>query len=52
VLVCTVAAMLVSLVEHRPTVSATAIAVMSAPFASGLAAAALYGIYAFGWIQP
>lgn len=52
VLVCTVAAMLVSLVEHRPTVSATAIAVMSAPFASGLAAAALYGMYAFSWLQP
>jgi hypothetical protein len=52
VLICTVAAMLVSLVEHRPTVSATAIAVMSAPFASGLAAAALYGMYVFAWVTP
>jgi hypothetical protein len=52
VLACVVAALLVSLVEHKPTVSATAIAVMAAPFASGLAAAALYGVYAFGWLQP
>jgi hypothetical protein len=52
VIVCIVAALLVSLVEDRPTVSATAIAVMSAPFASGLAAAALYGMYAFAWIAP
>ena len=52
VLVCTVAALLVSLVEQRPTVSATAIAVMSAPFASGLAAATLYGMYVFAWITP
>jgi hypothetical protein len=52
VIVCVVSALLVSLVEGRPMVSATAIAVMSAPFASGLAAAALYGMYAFTWIQP
>jgi hypothetical protein len=52
VIVCMVAALLVSLVEDRPMVSATAIAVMSAPFASGLAAAALYGMYAFAWITP
>jgi hypothetical protein len=52
VLVCTVAALLVSLIEHRPAVSATAIAVMSAPFASGVAAAALYGMYVFAWVTP
>lgn len=52
VLGCVVAAMLVSLVEHKPTISATAIAVMAAPFASGLAAAAMYGMYVFGWITP
>jgi hypothetical protein len=52
VLVCAVAAMLVSLVEHKPVVAAAAVAVMAAPFASGLAAAALYGMYVFGWITP
>lgn len=52
VLVCMVAALVVSMAENRPTLSATAIAVMSAPFASGAAAAALYGMYVFGWIAP
>lgn len=52
VLVCTVAALMVSMVQDRPTVSATSIAVMSAPFASGVAAAALYGMYVFGWVTP
>jgi hypothetical protein len=52
VLVCTVAALMVSMVQDRPTVSATSIAVMSAPFASGAAAAALYGMYVFGWVTP
>jgi hypothetical protein len=52
VIVCIVAALLVSMVEDRPMVSATSLAVMSAPFASGLAAAALYGMYAFAWITP
>jgi hypothetical protein len=52
VLVCMVVALIVSMVENRPMVSATAIAVMSAPYASGCAAAALYGMYVFGWIAP
>jgi hypothetical protein len=52
VIVCIVAALLVSMVENRPMVSAAAIAVMSAPFASGLGAAALYGMYAFAWVTP
>ncbi len=52
VLVCAVAALLVSMVPDRPMLSATSIAVMSAPFASGVAAAALYGMYVFGWVTP
>ena len=51
-IVCMVSALVVSMVEQRPTLSATAIAIMSAPFASGLAAAALYGMYVFGWLAP
>ncbi|WP_235666227.1 hypothetical protein [Mycolicibacterium chitae] len=52
VIVCTVAGLLLAMVEHRPLVSVTSIAVMTAPFAAGLAAAALYGMYVFGWITP
>ena len=52
VLVCTVAALMISMVQDRPTVSAMSIAVMSAPFASGMAAAALYGLFVFGWVTP
>ncbi|CAN5566218.1 hypothetical protein BH09ACT8_BH09ACT8_42870 [soil metagenome] len=52
VLICTVAALMVSMVQDRPTVSAMSMAVMSAPFASGLAAATLYGMYVFGWVTP
>ena len=52
VIVCMVAALLVSMVEPRPMLSAPAVALMSAPFASACAAAALYGAYAFGWLSP
>ncbi len=52
VLVCTVAALLLAMVERRPLVAVASIAVMTAPFAAGLAAAALYGMYVFGWITP
>jgi hypothetical protein len=47
----TVAALLVAMVRNKPLVSALAIALMSAPLASTGAAAALYGAYAFGWID-
>jgi hypothetical protein len=47
----TVAALLVTMVRNKPLVSALAIALMSAPLASTGAAAALYGAYAFGWID-
>ncbi len=52
VIVCTVAGLLLAMVERRPLLSVTSIAVMTAPFAAGLAAAALYGMYVFGWITP
>jgi hypothetical protein len=41
---------MVSLVERRPMLSALAIALISAPLASTLAAGALYGMYVFGWV--
>lgn len=49
--VCMVAALLVSMVQNKPLVSAVAIALMSAPLASTAAAAALYGAYVFQWID-
>lgn len=52
VLVCTVAALMVAMVQDRPTFSAVSIAAMSAPFASGVAAGALYGMFVFGWVTP
>jgi hypothetical protein len=51
VLVAVVAALLVSLADQRPTLSATSIAVLTAPFASGLGAAALYVSVVFGWVS-
>ena len=47
---CTVTGLLTAMAQHRPKVSAVAIAVMSAPLASTAAAAVLYGAYVFGWI--
>ncbi|MCV7192518.1 hypothetical protein H7I02_06860 [Mycolicibacterium brumae] len=53
VAVSTLAALLVSLADQRrPLLPGLAIALMSAPFAAGLGALALYGSYAFGWITP
>ena len=52
VVVCIVAALLVSMVERRPLVATTAVALMSSPFASGVAAAVLYGLYVSGTIKP
>jgi hypothetical protein len=49
--VCTVAGLLVAMVQNKPLVSAVAIALMSAPLASTAAAAALYGAYVFHWID-
>jgi hypothetical protein len=49
--VCTVAGLLVAMVQKKPLVSALAIALMSAPLASTAAAAALYGAYVFQWID-
>jgi hypothetical protein len=51
IVVGTVAALLVAMVQNKPLVSAVAIALMSAPLASTAAAAALYGAYVFHWID-
>ena len=48
--VTTVGAVLVSTAQHKPVVSALAIALMSAPLAALAAAALFYGAYVFGWI--
>lgn len=48
---CIVGSLLSAMVQNRPVASATAIALMSAPFASTAAAAVLYGGYVFGWIS-
>ncbi len=42
---CTVAGLLTAMTQNKPLVSALAIALMSAPFASTAAASVLYGIY-------
>ena len=47
---CMVASLLVSLVPHRPQVTAMALALMAAPLASTAAAAVLHGAYYFEWI--
>ena len=52
VIVCVVAALLVSMTETKPMLSALAVGIMMAPFASACGAAALYGAYAFAMIQP
>lgn len=52
VLVSVVGALLVSLPDQRPGLSATSIAVITAPFASGVAAGVLYAAFAFGWVSP
>ena len=52
VIVCVVAALLVSMAEARPMVSALSLALMSAPCAAAWGAALLYGSYAFGWVAP
>jgi hypothetical protein len=52
VIVCVVAALLVSMTETRPMLSALAVGLMVAPFASACGAALLYGAYAFGWLPP
>ena len=48
--ICMVASLLVSLVPHRPQVTALAIALMAAPLASTAAAAVLHGASYFEWI--
>ncbi|KWX57888.1 hypothetical protein [Mycobacterium sp. NAZ190054] len=50
VVACVVGSLLTSMVQDRPGVAATAIAMMSAPLAAAAGAALLYGAYVFGWI--
>ncbi len=52
VIACVVAALLLSMAEQKPRLAMASIAVLTAPFASGAAAAALYGMYVFGWLTP
>jgi hypothetical protein len=52
VIVSVVSALLLSLPDQRPVLSATAIAVLTAPYASAVAAGALYGMFAYGWLTP
>lgn len=52
VIVCVVAALLVAMVENRPTLSAVAMGVMSMPFAAACGAGLLYGLYAYSVISP
>jgi hypothetical protein len=51
-LVCTVGGLIIAMLEGKPLLSGTSIALMSAPFPSTAAAAALYGSYVFGWVTP
>lgn len=50
VVACIVGSLLTAMVQDRPGVAATAIAMMSAPLAAAVGAAALYGAYVFEWI--
>ena len=43
--ICIVAALIAAMVQDKPSLSALAIALMSAPFASTVAASVLYGVY-------
>jgi hypothetical protein len=49
---CVVGSLLTSLVQNKPSVSALALAMMSAPLACAAGAALLYGGYVFGWVSP
>ena len=44
-IVCTVGGLLLAMVQHKPVVSALAIAVMTAPFAALAGAAVVHGLY-------
>jgi hypothetical protein len=51
IVVCTLGAQLLAMVEHKPLVTAVSIALLASPFAATAAAAALYGAYASHWIH-
>ncbi|CAN3126896.1 hypothetical protein ACNUDN_03275 [Mycobacterium sp. smrl_JER01] len=50
VVACVVGSLLTAMVQDRPGVAATAIALMSAPFAAAVGAGLLYASYGLGWI--
>lgn len=50
IVVCTVGAQLLAMVEHKPLVTAVSIALLSAPLPAVAAAGALYGAYLFRWV--
>ena len=52
VIVCVVAALLVSMAETRPLLSSLSLALMSAPYAAACGAGVLYGAYAFRLVVP
>jgi len=51
IVVCTLAAQLLAMVEHKTLVTAVSIALLASPFAAAVAAAALDGAYSLHWIH-
>ena len=49
VVVCSVASMVIAMIQNKPLLAALAVALMSAPLASTGVAGVLYGAYVFGW---
>ena len=49
IVVCTVAGLLIAMIQNKPLLAALAVAVMSVPLASTGAAGVVYGAYVFGW---
>ncbi len=50
VVACIVGSLLTAMVQDRPGIAATSLALMSTPLAAALGAGALYACFAFGWI--
>lgn len=51
VVACIVGSLLTAMVQERPGLAATSLALMSAPLAAALGAGGLYASYVFGWIS-
>jgi len=50
VVACIVGSLLTAMVQERPGIAATALALMSAPLAAAIGAGVLYASYGLGWI--